>query len=255
MRHVRLKLGVTATLCAFAVAVTPALAHEFTANKAGKTKGISTTEQNFKFGPFKITCSETPGSTAAVARSKGKVVAGASKTYATTIKFTQCFTQAKIGAKSIKLRTHFLTPLAVEYHANGFVETGSETEEVEGSAVLAGGEVEIKTNVGITEERERSQCTILWPEQTLPLRAEKKPEGEFSEATYANETKPEPVGKKFPDGLQHSILITNAFKGIKFEFEGEPCEEWGKEETEEGGGGSYFGSFPAILSTGNFEFS
>jgi hypothetical protein len=255
MRHVRLKLGVVTTLCAFAVAVTPALAHEFTASKSGNTKGNSKTEQKFKFGPFKITCSEAPGSSAAVAKAKGKVVAGSSKTYAAQIKFGKCYTEAKLGSKEIKLATRFVTPLAIEYHANGFVETGSELEEVEGSAVLAGGEVEIKANTGLTEERKRSQCTILWPEQTLPLKAEKKPEGEYSAATYANETTPEPVGKKFPDGLQHSILISNAFKGIKYEFEGEPCDEWGKGETEEGGGGTYFGSFPAILGGGNFEFS
>ena len=60
--------------------------------------------------------------------------------------------------------------------------------------------------------------------------------------------------KNFPDGLQHYIVITNSFKGIKYELEGEPCEEWGKEEGPEGGGGTYFGSFPQILIGGNLEF-
>jgi hypothetical protein len=62
------------------------------------------------------------------------------------------------------------------------------------------------------------------------------------------------VNKSFPDGLRHYIVISNSFKGIKYELEGEPCEEWGKEEGPEGGGGTYTGSFPQILGMGNLEF-
>ena len=74
-------------------------------------------------------------------------------------------------------------------------------------------------------------------------------------ALYSNVATPHVVNKYFPDGFQHSLDITNAFKGIKFELEGEPCEEWGKEEGSEGGGGTYSGTFPAMLSGGNLEFS
>ncbi|HUA73614.1 MAG TPA: hypothetical protein VL988_02560 [Solirubrobacteraceae bacterium] len=248
MRHVRLGLVLVGALCALAVAAAPALAHEFTASKTGKTKGTSTTEQKFKFGPFKITCES--------AKAKGAVAMGSSATIAEKIKFAKCTDEVKFGTKPAFVPTRFLTPLAIEYHANGYVETGTETEEFEGSATLAGGEAEIKVYTGVIPgEHEKSRCTILWPEQTLPLKAIKKPEGEYSEATYSNVATPMPVSKKFPDGFQHSITIANSLKGIKYEFEGEPCEEWGKEETEEGGAGTYFGSFPVFLAGGNLEFS
>ena len=248
MRHVRFGSGFVGAVCALAIAATPALAHEFTASKSGRTKGKTETEQTFKFGPFKITCEK--------ANSKGSVAAGGSPTLAVSIKFNSCTDEVKFGTKPAHVPTRFLTPLAIEYHANGFVETGSELEEFEGSAVLAGGEAEIKVYTGVLPgEHEKSRCTILWPEQTLPLKAVKKPEAEYSAATYSNVTTPQPVNKKFPDGLQHSINIANSLKGIKYEFEGEPCEEWGKEESEEGGAGTYFGSFPVLLAGGNLEFS
>ena len=127
-----------------------------------------------------------------------------------------------------------LTPLSVEYHANGFVETGGgELEEEAGKAVIAGGSAELKVNTAKNEEREKSECTISWPEQTLPIKASKSKnpeEEESSAASFSNEATPKPVSLKFPDGLQHTIVISNASKAIKFELEGEPCEEWGKEE-------------------------
>lgn len=246
MRHLRLSVGLLATTCALAFGAAPALAHEFIASTSNKTNGTAETEQVFKFGPFKIKCGR--------ANAKGLVAAGSSETYATSIKFTKCLTEAKLGVHTIFLGTRFLTPLAVEYHANGFVETGSELEEFEGSAVLAGGSAEIKVNQGKTEEGKKAECHIVWPEQTLPMKAIKNPTGEYSEATYANITKPHLANKTFPEGLQHGINISNTFKGIKFEFEGEPCEEYGREEGPEGHAGKYTGSFPQFLTGGNLEF-
>ena len=115
--------------------------------------------------------------------------------------------------------------------------------------------MEIKVYTGITEGRTASRCTISWPEQTLPIKAIKNPEGEYSAASFSNVATPSPYLGKFPDGFQHSIEISNSFKGIKVEFAGEPCEEWGKEEGPESAGGTYFGSFPQILQGGNFEYS
>jgi hypothetical protein len=246
MRHLRLSVGLLATTCALAFGAAPALAHEFIASTSNKTGGTAETEQVFKFGPFKIKCGR--------ANAKGLVAAGSSETYATSIKFAKCLTEAKLGVHDIFLGTRFLTPLAVEYHANGFVETGSELEEFEGSAVLAGGSAEIKVNQGKTEEGKKAECHIVWPEQTLPIRAVKKPTGEYSDASYANETKPHNVTKAFPDGLQHFIKISNTFTGIQYEFVGEPCEEYGRQETAEGRTGKYTGSFPQLLTGGNLEF-
>lgn len=249
MRHLRLGLGLLATTCALGFGAAPALAHEFIASKEGKTGGTSETEQAFKFGAFKIKCQRAQG--------KGAVAQGGSTTYATAVKFTKCLTSAFVGGSTkhqIFLGTRWLTPLAIEYHASGFVETGSELEEVEGRAVLAGGSAELKVNTGKTEEGTKSECHLSWPEQTIPFKASKNPEGEFSAATYSNETRPHLVNKSFPDGLQHYILISNTFKGIKYTLEGEPCSEWGREEGPEGGGGTYTGSFPQTLQGGNLEF-
>lgn len=242
MRQLRLPVGLVVGACAFALAATPALAHQFTANIAGKTKGVSEEEQLFKFGAIKITCLR--------ATSAGAVPAGSSSTFGTAAKFTKCSTAGKIGTHPIELATRFLTPLAIEYHANGFVEIGSETEEVEGKAVLAGGEAELRITAG-----PKFKCTLRWPEQTIPLKAEKKPLEEYSAATYSNEAIPRTVSKKFPDGLQHTILITNEFKKIQYELEGEPCEAWGAEEGSEANNGQYFGSLPEMLVGGNLEFS
>jgi hypothetical protein len=232
--------------CAFAFGAAPALAHEFIASKAGKTHGSSESEQLFKFGTIHISCQK--------AVTKGAVAAGASKTYGVSIKYAKCLTTAKVGNHEIFLGTTFQTPLAIEYHANGFVETGSEIEEIEGKAVIAGGSAVIKINTGRTREFTKSECHLSWPEQTIPLVAERKPEGEYSEASYSNSSLPHAVSKTFPDGLQHTVTITNSFKGIKYELEGEPCEEWGKQESSEGVGGQYSGTFPAVLGGGNLEF-
>ena len=249
MRHLRLGLGLLAATSVIAIGAAPAMAHEFIASTTNKTHGTSETEQLFKFGPFKIKCLK--------ASAKGAIAAGTTQTYATAIKYSKCLTSAFVGSTkhTIFLPTKWLTPLAIEYHANGFVETGGEIEEVEGKAVILPGSAELKVNTGKTEEFEKSECHISWPEQTIPLKATKEPEGEFSSATFSNEPGiPRNVNAKFPDGLQHYIGISNAFKGIKFELEGEPCEEWGKEEGPEGGGGTYTGSFPQILNGGNLEY-
>jgi hypothetical protein len=245
MRHIRTGLALAVATCAFVVMTTPALAHEFVASKAGKTHGVEESEQSFRFGPFIINCQK--------ASAKGQVAGGASATYATSIKFSKCLTTAHIGSHSIFLPTKFLTPLAIEYHANGFVETGSELE-TEGSAKLAGGSAELKVKSGRTEENEKSECVISWEEQTIPLKAAKKPEEEYSAATYEPGAIPHAVTKSFPDGLQHYVVFSNEFKSIHYTLEGEPCEEWGREEGSEGFSGRYTGSFPQFLGGGNLSF-
>ncbi len=247
MRRFRMTIGLVVALGALAVSAVPALAGEFVASKTGKTTGVTEEEQQLQFGPIKIKCFKT--------KAKGAVAAGSSSTYATSIGFNKCLTEAHVGVKPIFLGTHFLTPLAVEYHANGFVETGSELEEVAGRAVLSGGSAELKVNTGKTPEFTKSECRITWPEQTIPFAATKRPEEEFSAATYTNVLVPHLVNHNFPEGLQSTIVISNEFKGIHFELEGEPCEEWAKEEGPEGVSGKYVGSFPQTLVGGNLEFN
>jgi hypothetical protein len=234
-------LGLLATTSAFAFGAAPALAHEFIASKEGKLTGSTEAESKLRLGPFKITCLK--------ATTTGKVAQGMTKTIATATKLKKCHTEGKIGNHPIELNTTFLTPIAVEYHAGGAVEVGSELEEEEGATVLAGGEVELKISAG-----SKFKCMIHWPEQTLPKKAEVEIEGEYKSATFSNETRPKTISKAFPGGLQHYIVIHNSFKLIHFEMKGEPCEEWGKEEGPEGTAGLFTAAIPTILSYGNLEF-
>jgi hypothetical protein len=246
MSRFRITLGLIVALAALAVGASSALAGEFVASKEGKTVGTTEEEQLLVFGPVKIKCVKT--------KAVGHVAAGSSSTYATSITFNKCLTHAILGEHEIFLGTQFKTPVAIQYHANGFVETGSELEEVGGQAVLSGGEAELKVNIGRTKEFGRSECKIHWPEQTIPLKAITHPEEEFSEATYTNESTPHMVNKSFPEGIQHAILISNEIRGIHFEFEGEPCDEWGHEGGPTGNDAKYIGSFPQLVQFGNLEF-
>lgn len=230
MRHLRVTFGVAVTVCAFALTAMPALATEVEASKEGYTHGTSETEQTLKFGEIEITCFKVSA--------KGAVTAGVNSTYTTSIKFNKCLTKARLGIHTFYLRTKFLTPLVISYQPNG--------------SIVSGTTAEIKFKTGTTEEFEPSECEIYIPEQTVPSKAINKPNETYFMFSM---TEGVPLGHKvsptFPDGLQHTIEINNTIKGFKYELEGEPCEEWAKEEGPEGIGGQYFGSFPQILGGGN----
>ena len=168
-------------------------------------------------------------------------MAGAQQTLFSEEKLRACTTEAKLGGNPIFLKTKFVTPLDVEYHANGFVEIGSEGEEVEiGNTTLKGGTVELKIKT--------LKCVIKLPEQTLPKAAEKKPGGEFEAATYSNEE--EEKGKhKF-----NKLSIFNEWKGIHFEYGQGQCEEF-KTSEEELHSGRYEGELiEEVPMGGNLEF-
>ncbi len=234
MRHVRLKFGVVATLCAFAVAATPAMAHDFTGNvgKSAKAKGEG--EQEFKFGVFKILCESSSAKGGGLATSP-------QKTLFLEVKFSHCSTEAHIGGEPFFLKTRFKTPVSFEYHANGFVETGSESEE---GVKLSGGTVEMKV-AGL-------KCIIGWEPQIIPIKAESKPEDEFSAVSYSNIAEPHTVNAKFPDGFKHKVTIANALKKLEYFYEEGACEEF---EKTEGKAGIFNGTLLAEINAGNLEFS
>lgn len=232
MRNLRRTLIVGAALCSLAVAATPAMAGEFVSS-GGPTKGKGE-EQTFKLGPFLITCK-------AVSATGGETTPLKSPTFATSLKFKGCTTEARVGGNPIHLNTKFLTPLAVEYHANGFAEAGSELEEKGGQATLAGGSIELKINA--------IKCLITLPEQTVPRKAEKKPNGEYTAASYSNESVTR--GKK----TFNKLLIENEWTGLVFEFGEGQCESF-KASEEERKGGKYTGEFlEEVTHTGNLEYA
>jgi hypothetical protein len=230
MRNLRKTALVAAALCALAVAATPAMAGEFVSS-GGPSKGKGE-EQTFKLGPFQITCK-------AVTTKGGEATPLTSPTFTTALKFKGCTTLAKVGSNPIQLKTKFATPLAVEYHANGFVEAGSELEEKGGEATLAGGTIEVKIN--------SIKCVITLPEQTIPRKAEAKPNGEFTAASYSNEE--EVQGKR----TYNKLLIENEFTGIVFEYGGGQCAEF-KSSEEERKSGKYTGEFLEEIPHGNIEY-
>jgi hypothetical protein len=222
---------VAAALCALAVAATPAMAGEFVSS-GGPSKGKGE-EQKFKLGPFQITC-------AGVTSKGGEATPLSSPTFATSLKFNKCTTAASLGGNPIHLKTKFVTPLALEYHANGFVEAGSELEEKGGEATLKGGTIEVKIN--------SIKCLITMPEQTIPRKAEKKPNGEYTAASYSNESVT--VGKR----VFNKLLIANEFTGVIFEYGEGQCAEF-KSSEEERKSGKYTGEVLEEIPHGNIEYA
>jgi hypothetical protein len=268
MRYPRLALALAAAGCVLAIAAAPALGatkKEFYGTPiGGKTKGLNTGIQELRFGPVHVFCGR--------AVSKGVLGASPSPVFNSSIRFSACHTEAKIGAHPIPLATTFLTPLVVEYHHNGFVETGSETVEEEGTLKLSGGTVELRINAGPA-----FKCEIRWPEQILPFRAKIRPEEEFSAAIYTNVEAEHAITKAFPEGKQDRLLIENFFKGINFEYvspneakeieeaekrkeTADPCSQWGVNGEKPPGpgpighGGRYFGAIEQQVTGGELEF-
>ncbi len=247
MRHVKTVLGLAVAVCAFGVTAVPAMAHQFVAGKEtgkpiseefpAKTAGKQVGEQAFKFGGLKITCEQV--------HAKGTLTQTEFNSFATAVKFALCTTEVKFGAKEVgHLKTSFNKglPVTFVYHQNGFVEVGSETEEEEGEVKISGGEANFQIS-GL-------KCLVTWPAQTIPIKAIKEPEGEFSSAVYSNNTQPI-VSKKFPSGFQTKLVIANEFKKLKYSVSNGACEEF---EKTEGSQGSYKGTLEQEVVGGTFSF-
>jgi hypothetical protein len=236
MRRLSRVTAAACTACAFAVAAAPAVAHEFVASKSGKVKGSQVGQVEFALKPFIITCNFSKGTS--------KVTAGSSETFFVSTRFKNCVTKASIQREGITLKTKFKTPVAIEYHANGFIEVGSEGEEFEGSATLKGGEVEIYIPT--------VKCEIYWPEQTVPVKAIKHPEREYEEALYETQSVPR-SSKKFPSGFQNKLVIHDQVRHLEYEYEEGQCSNFAKAE-EEQKKGEINGEFVEELAGGNLEF-
>ncbi|HUA11480.1 MAG TPA: hypothetical protein VMA83_05705 [Solirubrobacteraceae bacterium] len=236
MRRVKTTIGTAVVFAAMTVFAAPALATSTATfeSTGGATKGTGE-EQRFKIGPFDIECEG--------AKTKGSVAAGTTKTLFAEIKMRKCSTIAKVGSNPIKLKTSFKSMVDVEYHANGFLELGSESEE---GIVLKGGEVEIE--VPPLNTSESGACTIYLYEQTLPTKAEKDPENEYSLVSFANEM--------FTSG-KHTytrLHVKNEVKGIHSEFGGGQCEEFVKAE-EELKSGTWEGELTQQVAKGNLSWT
>jgi hypothetical protein len=235
MRQLRRPVGLVAFACAFALLATSAMSAEFVASKTGKTKGKNAeeSEQVFKFGAIKTKCLR--------AIQSGEVIEGKSKTIFDHVKFTKCTTEAKLGGQPIFLKTRFLTPIDFEYHSNGFGEIGgSSASEVK---LVAPSSIEMKINA--------IKCVIEVPAQTVPAKAEKKPEGEYSAVSFSTEEVATTKLKLFPSGFQKKLLIENNLAQIEWSATEGQCTEFTKTESKSG---KYTGTLLDELVKGDLSF-
>jgi hypothetical protein len=175
MRSLRIIVGLVAAVCAFGALSGSAFAvkepkplGKFVASATGGTKGHGEAGE-MRLGPYSF-----PNGCTKELKSSGSVEEGESTTLAQQIKFRGCIAKRKVGKGGIEESFPVKFTLSMEFHSNGFLETG------EGSSVhINAATIQLKAA--------KSYCKVSIPAQTLPEKAEKKPEGEFEAASYETE--------------------------------------------------------------------
>jgi hypothetical protein len=244
MRSVKMTFGLAAAVCALCVAAVPAMAHEFSFNIANKTiseatpakiRGGSEETQEFRLGAFTFTCEKT------VVR--GKATAPEQDTLYNEVKFSKCITYLlpEKSHEKLPFTVRFKGPFDLRYHANGFAESGGESES----------EVDLVNPGPVVATVVGTKCLINYPPQTIPVKAEKKPLEEYSVAVFSPTEVASTKIKLFPSGFQHKLVITNVFTHLITETEEGKCEEFNKTESKTG---YYKGSFTEEVIGGNVNF-
>jgi len=267
MRHVRLMaVGLATAVCTAAcVAAAPALAEsgnfhayyqykhaEPSPEKPATVRGraVTNTEpQTWTFGGssgYHIVCSQT--------KTKGKMTEPFSETLQLNVMFAKCKVVYKtfpnvLNEYPAKFDKEGIT---LEYHNNGFVEalggeSGEEIEYTEGHVVKL---FPVAATWTLPNKPEPA-CVIAIPEQTIPMKAIREPEGTFSAAVYENVKKPI-ASKYYPLGYKEELKIINEFRNLKFKFTEGKCAEETSER--QGNKGTYSGSFINEVPTGNLAF-
>jgi hypothetical protein len=260
MRSLRITVGLFAALLTVSLAVAPAYAKkapkekaffgEFVAEVAGQE--ISPTHKVIARGKdspgiltmtvgkaFTVTCEKD--------KSIGEVEHERSETFTTKIIFSQCTAHVLIDNghirenKPAKVGKDF----AMEFRANGSAQSGTESEAkiVHGSTV--------------TTKIKGSKCEFRLPNQTLPLKAEKNPEGEFETATYFTTQEEESNLSKYPKGFKEELEIDFEMENrVVYEIPvSEPTtEETGGCELVDSGNSHYNPETKAIEEKGGLEF-
>jgi hypothetical protein len=260
MRTIRLAVGLAGVVCALAVTAVPAMAHEFVASKVGKLAGKGFEEiprvapgefreynpekmQQFRFGEFVVDCYS--------ATNKGELTTTTTEVLTINTKFNACGWYPKPSVDLHSPASFAKEGITVKYHANGFVETLPNGEEVEFKGEILPSSAYIKVAGNI--------CKIEIPAQNIPVASIKHPEEEYSSVLYSNFTAPVGKSKEFPTGEQERILLSNTWKAIKFVYGGEGAQctnpEGGtKPPGGSGTGGKYTGQTYVKLGGGNIKF-
>ncbi len=204
--------------------------------KPAKVTATNIGPQEFYMSFFKFTCSKATAAHTHIAFPY-------SNTFYAEVRFSQCWTYFKVeNGNLLGPYRATLQPVDFEYHWNGFAELGGESES--NVRLVDPGEIYVK--IGST------QCEIYWEPQTIPSKAIKKPEGEYSSAVYSTaEVTPNAKEQKyFGDELQKQLVVTSDLKNIKTIAEGGRCEDFKKEETN----GYYKGTIQYKVPNGNLWF-
>src|SRR4030081_1808002 len=188
MRKIRLVGGLAVAVCVLAVSAAPALAHQFVASKTGKTVGKGFEEiivekgvapefepakmQEWRLGAFRILCYKATGT--------GEVTETASETFTTTTKYSKCGWYPQSNNTLHVAAAFSKTGITVIYHANGYTEAVGNGE---------GEEYEFKKTEGLESAAyikisSTKLCKIVIPAQTIPVRAIKHPEDEYTSSLF-----------------------------------------------------------------------
>ncbi|HTZ65320.1 MAG TPA: hypothetical protein VMB51_14545 [Solirubrobacteraceae bacterium] len=245
-------LGLAVAVCAFGVVAAPALAFgKFYASTTGTTKGAGEAE-TLKVGPYKITC-ENP------IKAKGQVTSTEpAESFYTEVKFRGCETVVKpAGGSGIEEIKKIGLNLGMEFLSNYSAKVGEGESE---AVIKPGSEVSVKAHGG--------KCTVVIPEQRLPL---KQKEGVEYEAAVPETVD---IAGPFEEGTRQFEKYGEFRTGLSFEINlkkirsyitpNDKCRY--KEESEEGkynpetgnvefNGGLFVGDLEEIaLQGGNLSF-
>ncbi len=219
MRRVRIVAGLASVVCALGAFAAPALAKKevkevvfgkFVASIPGGTISSGSpvtaaghgelTSLDLAKGALSITNCEKP------LKSTGKVESESSNTFLQIITFARCFSKVGINHEVVEERKVKPFKLAMEFHSNHSVVAGES----------APSEVKIVTPSTVTiPVAKGAACVVVIPAQTIPTKAERKPELEYEAASYETEVETGLNPKKFPGGFQDKLNIEMEFNKIE----------------------------------------
>jgi len=219
--------------------------------RPAKASGTSEGPQVFEFGPVTIKCQHAPYPTR---QSVGPTTSSTARLESETptelivsVHFEKC---GRIvgGAGSEEFE-----PVQVRgkanfgYHINGFVSIygAGEGEEQEYET----DPVTIRETALTFRIRAREQCTVIIPEQDVPIEAEVHPGNEFSAFAASNVFTPT-TAKGFTNNEKESLNLENNFKGLLYQF-AEDTQCYVDQPHKQGNDGTYTGLMHLQLPAGN----
>jgi hypothetical protein len=194
MTKSKMALGLAVAVCAFGVVAAPALAFgKFYASTTGATRGSGEAE-TLKLGPYKITC-EDP------IKAKGQVTSTEpSESFFTEVKFRSCETVVRpVGGSGIEEIKKVGLTLGMEFLSNYSAKVGEGESE---AVIRPASEVSFKAHGG--------KCTVVIPEQRLPL---KQKEGVEYEAAVPETVE---VAGPFEEGTKNYERYGEFRTGLSF---------------------------------------